>query len=91
MSSVRRAHRKQEDTIINETIQTTDNGVVKWFSTKKGYGFIEAEGGEEIFVHYSSIQGRGYRVLEAGDQVNFEKMAGPKGMQAYHVEVIDPS
>jgi len=41
-----------------------------------------------VFVHYSSIQGRGYRVLEAGDRVNFEKMPGPKGMQAYHVELL---
>ncbi|MBU0690743.1 cold shock domain-containing protein [bacterium] len=70
-------------------MQTTDTGVVKWFSSKKGYGFIETESGEEIFVHYSSIQGKGYRVLETGDKVHFEKMPGPKGMQAYHVEHID--
>ncbi len=66
----------------------TDRGVVKWFSQKKGFGFIESEAGEEIFVHYSSIRGRGYRVLEPGDRVTFEKVPGPKGDQAFHVEVL---
>lgn len=65
-----------------------DNGVVKWFSQKKGFGFIESSSGEEIFVHYSSIKGRGYRVLEPGDRVKFEKVPGPKGDQAFHVEVL---
>ncbi|MCB9366650.1 MAG: cold shock domain-containing protein [Calditrichaeota bacterium] len=66
----------------------TDRGVVKWFSQKKGFGFIESESGEEIFVHYSSIKGRGYRVLEPGDRVTYEKVPGPKGEQAFHVEVL---
>lgn len=64
---------------------------MKWFSQKKGYGFIETEGGEEVFVHYSSIRGRGYRVLEPGDRVQFEKVPGPKGMQAFHVEKLTTS
>jgi CspA family cold shock protein len=63
-------------------------GTVKWFSTKKGFGFIEAENGEEVFVHFSSITGKGYRVLEAGDRVQFEKIPGPKGNQAFHVVLL---
>jgi CspA family cold shock protein len=68
----------------------TDTGTVKWFSTKKGFGFIETPGGEEIFVHFSSIAGKGYRVLQPGDQVSFEKVPGPKGHQAFHVVVLKP-
>lgn len=63
-------------------------GVVKWFSMKKGFGFIEAEDGEEVFVHFSSITGKGYRVLNPGDRVSFEKIPGPKGNQAFHVQVL---
>ena len=61
------------------------SGVVKWFSKTKGYGFITTPDGEEIFVHFSSINGRGSRTLEAGDHVTFEVMTGPKGLQAFHV------
>ncbi|RPH95518.1 cold shock domain-containing protein [candidate division KSB1 bacterium] len=70
--------------------QDTDTGTVKWFSVKKGFGFIETEGGEEVFVHYSSITGKGYRVLEPGDRVSFQKVPGPKGQQAFHVVVLKP-
>ncbi len=66
----------------------TDIGVVKWFSQKKGFGFIESSSGVEVFVHYSSIKGRGYRVLEPGDRVKYETVPGPKGDQAYHVELL---
>jgi cold shock protein len=70
---------------------TSENtGTVKWFSVKKGFGFIEAEDGEEVFVHFSSITGRGYRVLNAGDRVTFEKIPGPKGNQAFHVQILKP-
>lgn len=68
-----------------------NSGTVKWFSQKKGFGFIETEAGEEVFVHYSSITGRGYRVLEMGDRVTFEIVPGPKGNQAFHVEVQRPN
>ncbi len=68
----------------------TDTGQVKWFSVKKGFGFIETDSGEEVFVHFSSIAGKGYRVLEAGDKVQFEKVPGPKGNQALHVVVLKP-
>ena len=58
-------------------------GKVKWFSNVKGYGFIEQEGGgQDVFVHYSSIQGDGYKTLEEGDQVTFEITQGEKGPQA---------
>ncbi len=60
-------------------------GKVKWFSNVKGYGFIEQEGGQDVFVHYSSIQGEGYKTLEEGDVVTFEVIQGEKGPQASSV------
>ena len=60
-------------------------GKVKWFSNVKGYGFIEQEGGQDVFVHYSSIQGEGYKTLEEGDTVTFEIVQGEKGPQAANV------
>jgi len=60
-------------------------GTVKWFSRQKGYGFIEREGGDDVFVHFSAIQGEGYRNLEEGDQVEFNIESGPKGPQATDV------
>jgi CspA family cold shock protein len=60
-------------------------GTVKWFNGSKGYGFIEREGGEDVFVHYTSIQGEGYRNLEEGQQVEFSVENGPKGLQAANV------
>jgi len=60
-------------------------GTVKWFNGSKGYGFIAREGGEDVFVHYSAIQGEGFRNLEENDQVEFEVQMGPKGAQAADV------
>ena len=60
-------------------------GKVKWFSNVKGYGFIEQEGGQDVFVHYSTIQGDGYKTLEEGDGVTFEIVQGEKGPQASNV------
>ena len=57
-------------------------GTVKWFSPKKGYGFITMEDGQEVFVHYSAIDGNGFRSLEQGEKVQFEVAQGPKGLQA---------
>jgi CspA family cold shock protein len=62
-------------------------GTVKWFNNGKGYGFIEREEGEDIFVHFSSIQGDGYRTLEEGQKVEFAVEQGPKGLQAADVTV----
>jgi len=60
-------------------------GRVKWFNDKKGYGFIEREGGGDIFVHHSSIKMEGFRTLSEGDKVQFDVVEGPKGLQATNV------
>ena len=60
-------------------------GKVKWFNNAKGYGFIERDGGSDVFVHYSAIQGDGFRSLEEGMAVEFEIVDGPKGPQAGNV------
>ncbi len=64
-------------------------GKVKWFNTKKGYGFITRDDNDEdIFVHYTSISGDGYRALEKGEDVQFELVEGPKGLQAQNVSKV---
>ena len=63
-------------------------GTVKWFSNEKGFGFIEREEGEDVFVHFSQIKQDGYKSLEQGQRVNFEITEGPKGLQASDVSVI---
>jgi cold shock protein len=63
-------------------------GTVKWFNGDKGYGFIEVEGGQDVFVHFSAITGGGYRSLEEGQKVEFEITQGQKGPQAENVTVI---
>ncbi|NLF74556.1 MAG: cold shock domain-containing protein [Chloroflexi bacterium] len=60
-------------------------GVVKWFNSQKGYGFIQPETGPDVFVHYSAIVGEGYRNLEEGERVEFSITEGPKGPQASEV------
>ena len=60
-------------------------GTVKWFSDKKGYGFITREGEDDIFVHYSSIQGEGFRTLREGETVVFDAVTGERGMKATNV------
>jgi len=61
-------------------------GTVKWFNGTKGFGFIEVEGSDDVFVHYSAIRGDGYRNLEEGQQVEFSVEMGPKGPQATEVD-----
>jgi CspA family cold shock protein len=61
------------------------NGKVKWFNDAKGYGFIERPDGDDVFVHYSAIQGTGFRSLSEGQEVEFEVVDGPKGKQAANV------
>lgn len=65
-----------------------EKGKVKWFNNAKGYGFIEREGGEDVFVHYSAIAGDGYRSLQEGDAVEFEVVSSDKGLQAANVSKI---
>ncbi|WDL99993.1 cold-shock protein [Alicyclobacillus cycloheptanicus] len=62
-----------------------NQGTVKWFNSEKGFGFIEVEGGEDVFVHFSAIQGDGYKTLEEGQRVTFDIVQGPKGPQAANV------
>jgi CspA family cold shock protein len=63
-------------------------GTVKWFNGSKGYGFLAQEGGADVFVHFSAIQGTGYRNLEEGQKVEFSVQQGPKGLQAADVRVL---
>lgn len=61
-------------------------GSVKWFDDRKGYGFIARDGGKDIFVHFSAIQGAGFKTLTEGEEVEFEIVNGPKGEQATNVQ-----
>jgi CspA family cold shock protein len=70
---------KTEETLMKE------KGTVKWFNAAKGYGFIQRESGEDVFVHFSAIQTEGYRSLDEGSRVEFEVTSGPKGLQAANV------
>ncbi len=62
-----------------------EKGVVKWFNPAKGYGFIQRESGEDVFVHFSAVQMDGYRTLDQGMEVEFDVKQGPKGLQAENV------
>ena len=65
-----------------------ETGTVKWFNNAKGYGFIAREVGEDVFVHYSAVQGEGFRSLEENQRVEFAIEQGPKGLQAVQVTVL---
>jgi CspA family cold shock protein len=64
------------------------NGVVKWFNDSKGFGFIEQDNGDDVFVHFSAIQGDGFKSLAEGDAVTFDVQKGPKGLQAANVNKV---
>lgn len=65
-----------------------ETGTVKWFDNSKGWGFITRASGDDVFVHYKSVRGEGYRTLEDGQQVEFEVAQGAKGLQAQDVIVV---
>ena len=65
-----------------------ETGVVKWFNAAKGFGFIQRENGEDVFVHFSAIQSSGYRSLNEGARVEFLVKSGPKGLQAEDVMTV---
>ena len=65
-----------------------ENGTIKWFNESKGFGFIEREGGPDVFVHYSAIRGDGFRTLAEGQKVEFEVVQGQKGPAADAVTVL---
>ena len=63
-------------------------GTVKWFNEAKGFGFISQEGGEDVFVHFSAIQGDGFKTLAEGEALEFDVARGPKGLQASNVRKV---
>lgn len=81
--SVRLARRNSTGRGVPEL--SREHGVVKWFNASKGYGFIQRQSGEDVFVHFSAIQMEGYKTLSEGQPVEFEVKQGPKGYQAENV------
>jgi cold shock protein len=65
-----------------------NTGTVKWFNAEKGFGFIEVEGGEDVFVHFSAIQGDGFKSLDEGQRVQFDVVEGNRGSQAANVSKL---
>ena len=71
--------------ITHEEETNMEQGKVKWFNAEKGFGFIEREDGDDVFVHFSAIQGEGFKSLEEGQDVTFEIEQGERGLQASNV------
>jgi CspA family cold shock protein len=70
---------------VSPEVSKLSTGTVKWFNESKGFGFISQEGGEDVFVHFSAIQGDGFKTLADGDKVEFDVERGPKGLTAKNV------
>ncbi len=64
------------------------NGIVKWFNSEKGFGFISVEGGDDVFAHFSAIQADGYKTLEEGQKVSFNIVKGARGPQAENITIL---
>jgi CspA family cold shock protein len=77
----------KEETKSEEIFRMRSTGTVKWFNDAKGFGFITSASGEDVFVHFSAIQSKGFRSLAEGAQVEFDMVQGPKGLQAANVTV----
>ena len=73
---------------VKHTVTARETGTVKWFNDAKGYGFITRDAGEDVFVHYSAIEGQGFRTLREDQRVEFAVERGPKGLQAVHVRPL---
>lgn len=74
---------------LRKVVNALTSGIVKWFDTKKGYGFIQYDDQEEIFVHFTAIEEDGFRELKAEQPVLFKIVEGPRGLQAAHVQKIE--
>jgi len=81
-------HLSRDFTHEEQTPLAREQGVVKWFNASKGYGFIQRQSGEDVFVHFSAIQMDGYKSLNEGELVEFEVRQGPKGVQAESVTKV---
>ena len=80
--------RRETDVVITARSRSLAEGTVKWISNEKGFGFIEREGGDDVFVHFSAINMDGYKSLSEGQRVSFEVVQGEKGLQAANVQAI---
>ncbi|MCP5160081.1 MAG: cold shock domain-containing protein [Hahellaceae bacterium] len=78
----------EEDDLDDNAVEGAETGTVKWFNVNKGFGFITRESGEDVFVHFRSIRGRGRRSLKQGERVRFDVTQGDKGLQAENVSIL---
>ena len=82
------AVQKHQIAQIEKSVKLKEQGTVKWFNASKGFGFIQRQSGEDVFVHFSAIQSEGYKSLNEGQAVEFEVTTGPKGLQASNVSSL---
>jgi cold shock protein len=83
--STKKTDQERQSNSNFEVVSVKEQGTVKWFNASKGYGFIQRQTGEDVFVHFSAIQMDGYKSLNEGQTVEFEVKKGPKGLQAENV------